>query len=117
MEIRTIKIPEISKKAFEVFTSNRNVLRMHEYQLSVLKTTENAEKGDMQEQTQAGFEILKEMLSFIRAILKLDDDAYEKLLDLDNERTQEIAEKLVGYMYGLTDEQLEKSSGEADPKE
>ena len=37
MEIKTIKIPEISKKAFEVATSNRNVLRMHEYQLAVLK--------------------------------------------------------------------------------
>ena len=57
------------------------------------------------------------MLSFIRAVLKLDDEAYDKLLDLDNERTQEIAEKLVGYMYGLTDEQLENAAGETDPKD
>ena len=57
------------------------------------------------------------MLGFIRAILNLDDEAYDKLLDLDNQRTQEIAEKLVGYMYGLTDEQLENSTGEVDPKE
>ena len=57
------------------------------------------------------------MLSFIRAILNLDDEAYDKLLDLDNERTQQIAEKLVGYMYGLTDEQLENAAGEVDPKD
>ena len=117
MEIRTIKIPEISKKAFEVFTSNRNVLRMHEYQLAVLKISDNLAESDTKEQAEGSFTILKEMLSFIRAILKLDDDAYDKLLDLDNERTQEIAEKLVGYMYGLTDEQLENASGEVDPKD
>lgn len=57
------------------------------------------------------------MLSFIRAILNLDDEAYDKLLDLDNVRTQEISEKLVGYMYGLTDEQLENAAGEVDPKD
>lgn len=117
MEIRTIKIPEISKKPFQVLTTNRNVLRMQEYQLAVLKISDTIEDGDMQEQTQASFTSLKELLSFIRAILNLDDEAYDKLLDLDNERTQEIAEKLVGYMYGLTDEQLENAIGETDPKE
>lgn len=117
MEIKTIKIPEISKKVFEVATSNRNVLRMHEYQLAVLKISDTVEEGDTQEQAQASFTILKEMLSFIRAVLKLDDEVYDKLLDLDNERTQEIAEKLVGYMYGLTDEQLENAAGETDPKD
>ena len=74
MEIRTIQIPEISKKAFEVATSNRNVLRMHEYQLAVLKISDTVEEGDTQEQAQASFTILKEMLSFIRAVLKLDDE-------------------------------------------
>lgn len=117
MEIRTIQIPEISKKAFKVTTSNRNVLRMHEYQLEVLKVSDTAENADTKEQMQASFTILKEMLGFIRAVLNLDDEAYDKLLDLDNERTQEIAEKLVGYMYGLTDEQLENAAGETDPKE
>lgn len=117
MEIKTIQIPEISKKAFKVTTSNRNVLRMHEYQLSVLKISDTVEEGDTQEQAQASFTILKEMLGFIRAVLNLDDEAYDKLLDLDNERTQEIAEKLVGYMYGLTDEQLENAAGETDPKD
>ena len=117
MEIRTIQIPEISKKAFKVTTSNRNVLRMHEYQLAVLEISDTVEESDTQEQAQASFTILKEMLGFIRAVLKLDDEAYDKLLDLDNERTQEIAEKLVGYMYGLTDEQLENAAGETDPKD
>ena len=117
MEIRTIKIPEISKKSFQVVTTNRNVLRMHEYQLAVLKISETIEGSDMQEQTQASFTSLKELLSFIRAILNLDDEEYDKLLDLDNQRTQEIAEKLVGYMYGLTDEQLENATGETDPKD
>ena len=117
MEIRTIQIPEVSKKAFEVATSNRNVLRMHEYQLAVLKISDTVEESDTQEQAQASFTILKEMLGFIRAVLKLDDEAYDKLLDLDKERTQEIAEKWVGYMYGLTDEQLENATGETDPKE
>lgn len=117
MEIKTIKIPEISKKAFEVATSNRNVLRMHEYQLAVLKIIDTVEESDTQEQAQASFTTLKEMLGFIRAVLNLDDEAYDKLLDLDNVRTQEIAEKLVGYMYGLTDEQLENAAGETDPKD
>ena len=117
MEIKTIKIPEISKKSFEVFTSNRNVLRMHEYQLAVLKISDNLAEADTKEQAEGSYSILKEMLGFIRAILNLDEDAYDKLFDLDNERTQEIAEKLVGYMYGLTDEQLEDASGEADPKD
>lgn len=117
MEIRTIQIPELSKKAFKVTTSNRNVLRMHEYQLEVLKVSDTAENADTKEQAQASYTILKEMLSFIRAILGLDDEAYDKLLDLDNERTQEIVEKLVGYMYGLTDEQLEAPDGEVDPKD
>ncbi|ARU13906.1 tail protein [Streptococcus phage P7574] len=117
MEIRTIKIPEISKKPFTVTTSNRNVLRMHEYQLVVLKISDTIEDGDTQEQAQGSYSILKEMLGFIRAVLNLDDESYDKLLDLENKRTQEIAEKLVGYMYGLTDEQLEKSSGEIDPKD
>ena len=117
MEIKTIQIPEITKKAFKVTTSNRNVLRMHEYQLAVLKISDTVEEGDTQEQAQASFTILKEMLSFIRAILNLDGEAYDKLLDLGNERTQQIAEKLVGYMYGLTDEQLENAAGEVDPKD
>lgn len=117
MEIRTIQIPEISKKAFKVTTSNRNVLRMHEHQLAVLKISDTVEDGNTQEQAQASFTILKEMLGFIRAVLNLDDEAYDKLLDLDNERTQEIAEKLVGYMYGLTDEQLENAAGDIDPKD
>ena len=85
--------------------------------LPYLKISDTVEEGDTQEQAQASFTILKEMLSFIRAVLKLDDEAYDKLLDLDNERTQEIAEKLVGYMYGLTDEQLENAAGETDPKD
>ncbi|AZF90767.1 tail protein [Streptococcus phage CHPC919] len=117
MEIRTIKIPEISKKAFQVATSNRNVLRMHEYQLAVLKISDTIEDGDTQEQAQGSYSILKEMLGFIRAVLNLNDEDYDKLLDLENKRTQEIAEKLVGYMYGLTDEQLENATGETDPKE
>lgn len=117
MEIRTIKIPEISKKPFTVTTSNRNVLRMHEYQLAVLKISDTIEDGDTQEQAQGSYSILKEMLGFIRAVLNLNDEDYDKLLDLDNQRTQEIAEKLVGYMYGLTDEQLENASGEVDPKD
>lgn len=117
MEIRTIKIPEISKKPFTVTTSNRNVLRMHEYQLAVLKISDTIEDGDTQEQAQGSYSIIKEMLGFIRAVLNLNDEDYDKLLDLENKRTQEIAEKLVGYMYGLTDEQLENATGETDPKE
>lgn len=117
MEIRTIQIPEISKKAFKVTTSNRNVLRMHEYQLAVLKISDTVESGDTQEQAQGSYSILKEMLGFIRAVLNLNDEDYDKLLDLENQRTQEIAEKLVGYMYGLTDEQLEDVTGETDPKD
>ena len=90
---------------------------MHEYQLAVLKISDTIEDGDTQEQAQASFTILKELLGFIRAVLNLDDEEYDKLLDLDNQCTQEIAEKLVGYMYGLTDEQLKNAAGEVDPKE
>ena len=57
---------------------------------------------------------MDETLAFIRAVLKLDDDAYEKLLDLDSERVQKISEQITGYMLGLNDEQLEDAKG---PKE
>ncbi|MGZ0942317.1 phage tail tube assembly chaperone, partial [Streptococcus thermophilus] len=79
--------------------------------------SDTIEDGDTQEQAQGSYSILKEMLGFIRAVLNLDDESYDKLLDLENKRTQEIAEKLVGYMYGLTDEQFENATGETDPKD
>jgi len=37
--------------------------------------------------------------------------------DGSTDNSKEIAEKLVGYMYGLTDEQLENAAGETDPKD
>ena len=52
MEIKTIQIPEISKKAFKVTTSNRNVLRMHEYQLAVLKLSDTMEDSKHKQVTQ-----------------------------------------------------------------
>ncbi|EHJ56201.1 hypothetical protein HMPREF9318_00097 [Streptococcus urinalis FB127-CNA-2] len=116
MEIKTIKIPEIDKKPFQVLTSNRNVMRMHKYQLAVLKASDGIDEEDTIAQADASYHVLNEMLSFIRSILNLDDKAYEKLLDIDYSRTQEISEKLVGYMYGLTDKQLEEASGIDDPK-
>lgn len=117
MEVKTIKIPELSKKTYSVLTSNRNVMRMHEYQLAVLKLGDDVNEEDTLAQTKASYEVLREMLSFIRAILNLDEEAYDKLLDLDYTRTQEISEKIVGYMYGLTDEQLEEATVTEDPKE
>ena len=116
MEVKTIKIPELSKKAYQVLTSNRNVMRMHKYQLAVLKISDEINEEDTLAQAEASYSVLKEMLDFIRSILSLDDEAYDKLLDLDYTRTQEISEKLVGYMYGLTDEQLEETVVTEDPK-
>ncbi len=119
MENKKIKIPELSKKAFEVFTSNRNMKRVAEYQLAVLKITDSVEEKGALEQAEAQIKSVDATLSFIRAILDLDDEAYEKLLDLDYSKTQDIAEKLVGYMYGLSDEDLKEAAnaGNADPKE
>lgn len=117
MEVKTITIPEIQKKPFEVLTSTRNVLRMHNYQIAVLKAGEDIEQGDTLAQTQASANAANEILSFIRAILKLDDEQYDKLLDVEYEKAQEIANKLVGYMYGLTDEQMAEEEAEEDPKE
>lgn len=119
MEIKKIKIPELGKKAFQVFTSNRNMKRVAEYQLAVLKLSESIEEKGALEQAEAQIKTVDAVLSFIRAILDLDDETYEKLLDLDYARTQEISEKLIGYMYGLSDEDLKEAAnaGTADPKE
>lgn len=114
MEIKTIVIPELQKKAFEVHTSIRNMKRMFTYQLAVAKVSDELDEDDVVGQISASLKGLDETLAFIRAVLKLDDDAYEKLLDLDSERVQKISEQITGYMLGLTDEQLEDAKG---PKE
>lgn len=116
MEVKTIKIPELSKKAFEVHTSIRNMKRMFTYQLAVAKVSDELDDNDVVGQISASLKGLDETLAFVRAILDLDDDAYEKLLDLDSERVQKISEQITGYMLGLSDEQLEESKGAEDPK-
>ena len=114
MEVKTIVIPELQKKAFEVDTSIRNMKRMFAYQLAVAKVSDGLDEADVVSQISASLKGLDETLAFIRAVLKLDDDAYEKLLDLDSERVQKISEQITGYMLGLSDEQLEDAKG---PKE
>ena len=114
MEIKTIVIPELRKKAFEVHTSIRNMKRMYAYQLAVAKVIDELDDNDAVGQISANLKGLDETLAFVRAILDLDDDTYEKLLDLDSERVQKISETITGYMLGLSDEQLE---GAEDPKE
>lgn len=113
MEIKTITIPEVQKKAFEVNTSIRNMKRMFAYQLAVAKVSDELDEDDVVGQINASLKGLDETLAFIRAILNLDDDAYEKLLDLDSGRVQKISEQITGHLLGLTDEQLE---GAKDPK-
>ena len=113
MEVKTIVIPELQKKAFEVHTSIRNMKRMFTYQLAVAKVSDDLDEDDVVGQISASLKGLDETLAFIRAILNLDDDAYEKLLDLDSERVQKISEQITGYMLGLNDEQLEDAK---DPK-
>ena len=107
MEVKTIVIPELQKKAFEVHTSIRNMKRMFAYQLAVAKVSDDLDEDDVVGQISASLKGLDETLAFIRAVLNLDDDAYEKLLDLDSERVQKISEQITGYMLGLNDEQLE----------
>ena len=113
MEIKTITIPEIQKKAFKAHTSIRNMKRMFAYQLAVAKVSDELDEDDVVGQISASLKGLDETLVFIRAILNLDDDAYEKLLDLDSGRVQKISEQITGHLLGLTDEQLE---GAKDPK-
>lgn len=114
MEIKTIVIPELQKKAFEVHTSIRNMKRMFAYQLAVAKVSDELDEDDVVGQISASLKGLDETLAFIRAVLNLDDDAYEKMLDLDSERVQKISEQITGYMLGLSDEQLEDAKS---PKE
>nr|DAW46504.1 MAG TPA: tail assembly chaperone protein [Caudoviricetes sp.] len=114
MEVKTIKISELSKKAFEVHTSIRNMKRMFAYQLEVAKVSDGLDEDDVVGQISASLKGLDETLAFIRAILNLDDDTYEKLLDLNSERVQKISEQITGHLLGLTDEQLEDAK---NPKE
>ena len=114
MEVKTIVIPELRKKAFEVHTSIRNMKRMFAYQLDVAKVSDGLDEDDVVSQISASLKGLDETLAFVRAVLDLDDDTYEKLLDLDSERVQKISETITGYMLGLSDEQLEDAKG---PKE
>lgn len=114
MEVKKIVIPELRKKAFEVHTSIRNMKRMFAYQLEVAKVSDGLDEDDVVGQISASLKGLDETLAFIRAILNLDDDTYEKLLDLDSEHVQKISEQITGHLLGLTDEQLEDAK---DPKE
>ena len=114
MEIKTIVIPELQKKAFEVHTSIRNMKRMFAYQLAVAKVSDELDEDDVVGQISASLKGLDETLAFIRAVLNLDDDAYEKMLDLDSERVQKISEQITGHLLGLTDKQLKDAKG---PKE
>ena len=114
MEIKTIVIPELQKKAFEVHTSIRNMKRMFAYQLAVAKVSDGLAEDDVVGQISASLKGLDETLAFIRAVLNLDDDAYEKMLDLDSERVQNISEQITGHLLGLSDEQLKDAKG---PKE
>ena len=113
MEIKTITIPEVQKKAFEVHTSIRNMKRMFAYQLAVAKVSDELDEDDVVGQISASLKGLDETLAFIRAILNLDEDAYEKLIDLDRDRVQKISVQITGHLLGLTDVQLE---GTKDPK-
>ena len=114
MEIKTIVIPELQKKAFEVHTSIRNMKRMFAYQLAVAKVSDELDEAGVVGQISASLKGLDETLAFIRAVLNLDDDAYEKMLDLDSERVQKISEQITGHLLGLTDAQLKDAKG---PKE
>ena len=98
MEIKTIVIPELQKKAFEVHTSIRNMKRMFAYQLAVAKVSDELDEDDVVGQISASLKGLDETLAFIRAVLNLDDDAYEKMLDLDSERVQKISEQITGHL-------------------
>ena len=114
MDIKTFVISELQKKAFEVHTSVRNIKRMFAYQLAVAKVSDELDEDDVVGQISASLKGLDETLAFIRAVLNLDDDAYEKMLDLDSERVQKISEQITGHLLGLTDEQLKDAK---DPKE
>ena len=47
MEIKTIVIPELQKKGFEVHTSIRNMKRMFAYQLAVAKVSDELDEDDV----------------------------------------------------------------------
>ena len=57
--------------------------RMFAYQLAVAKVSDELDENDVVGQISASLKGLDETLAFIRAVLNLDDDAYEKMLDLD----------------------------------
>ena len=120
MKVTSIKIPEIGKKAYPVLTSNRNVIRLHKYQLEITeKEAEIEGSEDFKEQIKLNLFAIEATLRFIRAILDLDDEDYEKLVDLDTNRTQEISQKISSYLMGMTDEDIKKieESRDEDPKD
>ncbi|WP_249629085.1 phage tail assembly chaperone [Streptococcus uberis] len=120
MKVTTIKIPELSKKAYPVLTSNRNIMRMNKYQLAIVnKEAEIEGSEDFSDSIELNLFAVESTLSFIRSILDLDDETYELLLDVDANRTQEIAQKLTSYLMGMTDEDIKKmeESRDEDPKD
>ena len=62
MEIKTIVIPELQKKAFEVHTSIRNMKRMFAYQLAVAKVSDGLEEDDVVGQISASLKGLDVLL-------------------------------------------------------
>lgn len=97
-------------------TTNRNVMRLHEYQLEVMKSEEALETADTAAQIKSSFETIKMTLSFLRSILDLDDEDYEKLQDMDLAATQDLAQRVSGYLMGMSDEDIQ-SVQEPSPKD
>ncbi|MCS4488376.1 phage tail assembly chaperone [Streptococcus sciuri] len=112
-DIKTVAIKELAKKPFIIATTNRNMRRMQEFQLSVAKLSDVPDE-DYLAQVEAGIALINETIAFLRFILDLDDKQAEILENMDYEETQKIAQKITGRMMGLTEKELEE---EQAPKE
>lgn len=119
MKVTSIKIPELRQKAYPILTSNRNIMRLHKYQLEITeKEAELSESEDFKDQIKLNLFAIESTLAFIRAILNLDDEEYDKLVDVDATRTQEISQKISSYLMGITDEDIKamEEGQQEDPK-
>lgn len=118
MEIKNIKIPELSKKAFVVLTSNKNMRKMNLFQLEMAKIAD-IDTDDMVASLEANVKGIELTLDYLREILGLTDEQVDILDGLEMQRTQEIANYLSARLMGLSDKQIKEieENGESDPKE
>lgn len=108
-------VKKIREESFEVKASVKNIKKMHDYQISLAKSTEELEKvqsGTMQEIITAtlhdDMNFFMRAEAFITEILNLNEDEVEKLEELERTEFMTLQSKIVLILQGYSDIDVEE---------